>query len=753
MPPIEDALVASIEHWRSAYPIHPILAVGGWSDAELFLAQVRGSQVPDDVGAAVVKAITELGRPSEGPLTDSERWRLRGQLLRNAKALRLPLEHPGTAGIEATDLDDLAAQFGRQTPRIVNDYVVSLSDYDPAASLAVLEHFSTVFADPAVTGYQDLVSVAANYVQINYKAHVSSEVPIKPDSQTFDEFASAYVNEAKTPFLVATRALRLACLSGDYDAEDSGLSLLALASQEAPLFAARIKPHIKALAVVLHTGEAVNRYSASDVSGAAANYMRAVQYCVSLKQQEILAELLVRLDDVVIESDEKTVIDVAVRLALVAPDVLRMVGPDADAWLAQILGDALGSLVKKESVKLAALWTVLLLRAGLRTSLVLSNATVPQIDRDEECRELLAKLKGVPDQLSDRAKSMRTAVQDRYRALSLEGAIHALPVLSLDQVRRVVDGSTVLLVTATAFSRTEQGRLALLVWDDGATAAWGGWKPIQDEVDLVSPALIYQLQQLMARGKRHLCVFADGGLQTIPWHRLLIDEDMLLGDRWLVTLLPHPSVLMRGRRGGWVPRTPTYPVVAFGVQNAGPDWEPLEDAVDEASAIADFLGGRAVPDADATKAAFRELSEQCRYLHIATHGVFHADHPAFHAVLLSPSDEDDGILHAYEVANLDLSAVELVTLSACETAQLTVSAGDNVDGLPLAFLTAGARAVVGTQIEVETGQSRFFFEALYRELALDPDLRPAFVAARDATRATFPESDAWASFYLLGGWT
>jgi len=113
----------------------------------------------------------------------------------------------------------------------------------------------------------------------------------------------------------------------------------------------------------------------------------------------------------------------------------------------------------------------------------------------------------------------------------------------------------------------------------------------------------------------------------------------------------------------------------------------------------------------------------------------------------------DATVSAWQVAELDLSSVRVVTLSACDSARVSTEPGDNVDGLPIAFLSAGARAVVGTFSPVATAVSRLFFERFYTEIAGgSTDLRDAFRAAQAATRAAHPDPADWAAFYFLGDW-
>ena len=146
-----------------------------------------------------------------------------------------------------------------------------------------------------------------------------------------------------------------------------------------------------------------------------------------------------------------------------------------------------------------------------------------------------------------------------------------------------------------------------------------------------------------------------------------------------------------------------------------------------------------------------------RYLHLATHGYFAprklrsalAPEPAgprgagagaagddlfggrgvvgFHPGLLSglalaganrPPEpgQDDGILTALEVAELDLSGVELAVLSACETGLGEVAGGEGLLGLQRAFQVAGARGVVASLWKVDDEPTRALMARFYENL-------------------------------------
>jgi len=237
------------------------------------------------------------------------------------------------------------------------------------------------------------------------------------------------------------------------------------------------------------------------------------------------------------------------------------------------------------------------------------------------------------------------------------------------------------------------------------------------------------------------------------------------------------------------------------------NWKRLPGTLGEVLSIEDTFR-KAVPkgkltvlrEGQATEAAVRKLAGQHEYLHFATHGFFapkeiksalqfksigkeFADDQmskavGWHPGLLSgivlagankPKDDDDGVLTALEVGELDLSRVELAVLSACETGLGEVAGGEGVLGLQRAFQTAGARTVVTSLWKVDDEATRKLMERFYenywkKEMGTLEALREAqlWMLREGATRGVVRETETdktrrapphyWAAFVLSGDW-
>ncbi|MCB1037787.1 MAG: CHAT domain-containing protein, partial [Acidobacteria bacterium] len=127
----------------------------------------------------------------------------------------------------------------------------------------------------------------------------------------------------------------------------------------------------------------------------------------------------------------------------------------------------------------------------------------------------------------------------------------------------------------------------------------------------------------------------------------------------------------------------------------------LQYAQAEARSVAQlFDKPRVLLGKEASESRFKAEAAPYRWIHLATHGLVRDDLPMTSGLLLAASGEEDGLLQAYEVLGLELSA-EMVTLSACRSGRGRLQRGEGVVGLSQAFLQAGARSVLVSRWDVD----------------------------------------------------
>jgi CHAT domain-containing protein/tetratricopeptide (TPR) repeat protein len=213
---------------------------------------------------------------------------------------------------------------------------------------------------------------------------------------------------------------------------------------------------------------------------------------------------------------------------------------------------------------------------------------------------------------------------------------------------------------------------------------------------------------------------------------------------------------------------------------------------------ADGLGQRGerllLQRGDATEERLKEQFPRFRALHLATHGFFNPGGvPSLWDIARSEVAEDrpqvltegrrlvgklpgllsglvcaganapakggeDGYLTAEEVGWLDLSGVELVVLSACDTGLGRAQSGEGLIGLRRAFRTAGAKTVVSSLWAVSDNSTAELMRSFYTNLwvkrlgRLDA-LRRAQLEMLEENRAGGdPRPATWGAFVLSGAW-
>ena len=226
----------------------------------------------------------------------------------------------------------------------------------------------------------------------------------------------------------------------------------------------------------------------------------------------------------------------------------------------------------------------------------------------------------------------------------------------------------------------------------------------------------------------------------------------------------------------------------------GLEFDDLSGAGKEGKMILDIVSavsgasGRVYQRYHAQERLFWLSEEFPAILHIATHGFFMKPDPQHHKRLLKrqqggaghlpPSGDNpllraglafaginqtapylgkldtdnDGILTAYEVLSLDLSATRVAVLSACETGLGDVHEGEGVYGLRRAFMEAGVGAVISSLWEVSDAGTQTLMISFYRYLIAG---QLPTIALRAAQRAMLQSEEwnypyVWAAFFLVG---
>ena len=176
-----------------------------------------------------------------------------------------------------------------------------------------------------------------------------------------------------------------------------------------------------------------------------------------------------------------------------------------------------------------------------------------------------------------------------------------------------------------------------------------------------------------------------------------------------------------------------------------------------------YLGERATVSQVKALSTSGELA-RARIVHFATHGLiagdtaFFAKEKAEPALLLTPpaqaSDEDNGLLTASEVAQLNLNA-DWVVMSACNTAAGSSEGAEALSGLARAFFYAGARSLLVSHWEVDSEAAVAITTGAVNAMRTEPKVGRAEALRRSITAlitrgGRFAHPSVWAPFVLVG---
>jgi CHAT domain-containing protein len=239
----------------------------------------------------------------------------------------------------------------------------------------------------------------------------------------------------------------------------------------------------------------------------------------------------------------------------------------------------------------------------------------------------------------------------------------------------------------------------------------------------------------------------DGALRTVPMaplydgKRFLIERFAVVSTPGLILTDPRPMELASPK------------ILLNGLSESVQGYDALPAVEQELKAIHELYGGRVLKNEGFISTAVKNELEETPYtlVHIATHGKIEADVRDSYLLTYDGKLTIDDLEAYIGYSRFRVKGVELLTLSACETA-----VGDDRAALGLAgiALKAGARSALATLWSISDEATSKLIPIFYNNLKNSPNKAKALQQAQLGllNQQGFNHPGFWAPFMLIGNW-
>ena len=264
----------------------------------------------------------------------------------------------------------------------------------------------------------------------------------------------------------------------------------------------------------------------------------------------------------------------------------------------------------------------------------------------------------------------------------------------------------------------------------------------------------------------HLYIIPDGRLYFLPFACLLTRPVEVKKRQY--ESLPYllfdyassysQSATLLTLEGGQQPAPQSYVAFApdYGLavyDNEPVTIQPLFSNQQEAREGSVIFGGRSFLGAAATESAFKKRAPLSAILHLPLHTLLNHENPMLSQLLFSPDNREDGILHSFELYNLQLPA-ELAILSACNSGTGHLHTGEGMMSLERGFQYAGCPSLLTTLWTVDDAASSalslYFLQNLKDQQTKDRALLGAQKKYLSEADPAMRHPFYWAGFRLVG---
>ncbi|MCP4697165.1 MAG: CHAT domain-containing protein, partial [Gammaproteobacteria bacterium] len=255
---------------------------------------------------------------------------------------------------------------------------------------------------------------------------------------------------------------------------------------------------------------------------------------------------------------------------------------------------------------------------------------------------------------------------------------------------------------------------------------------------------------LAERGIDTLVIVSDGTLRNIPF-AALHDGAGFLVEKYATAVIP--GLTLTAVRN--ISRGKNTKILLSGVSEPMQGFSPLPRVPWELENIRALYGGRTLLNKAFTPAALEKELARIPYsiVHIASHARFHADPRKTFLLTYEGGLHMNRLEQLMRLGQFRDKPVELITLSACETAR-----GDDRAALGLAgiALKAGVSSALASLWVVKDRAAAELSVAFYRQLKHAPGLTKARALQRAQqsllNRPRYRHPNFWAPFLLIGNW-
>ena len=271
--------------------------------------------------------------------------------------------------------------------------------------------------------------------------------------------------------------------------------------------------------------------------------------------------------------------------------------------------------------------------------------------------------------------------------------------------------------------------------------------------------------ELTVEPQKRLIIIPDGSLAYLPYEMLLSKPAPTVRNYQTLAYLVRDRAIsysqsasirllsqnLEGTHTEYMGFAPSYNNLSY--SSARQELSNLAHNTTEVNFGKSLFGGNSWVGHEVSEEILKEQSGKAGILHLAMHGDVEDEYPLLSKLYFTPSEKEDGLLHTYEIYNLNIPS-QLVILSACNTATGKLESGEGILSLERAFQYAGSKSLLSTLWTVDDAASaeitQYFLENLNVGLSKDIALQKAKLKFLSQTSPEKLAPFYWSSFKLTG---